>query len=118
MKIPFKVAQNPTKRSVKVALSFLSCKLKAPFPVDTRLDHDETSGFSASDPGGMHQVLAASENLAIRFDPPLLDLDPILPFVAESERLVTVHNDTDSEIEVTGPCISQTLVAVQASFAL
>jgi hypothetical protein len=52
----------------------------------------------------MQQVLATSENLAIRFDPPLLDLDPILPFVDESERLVTVHNETDSEIEVTGSC--------------
>ena len=60
-------------------------------------------GVSASDPVVIRQVLATSENLAIRFDPPLLDLNPILPFVDESERLVTVHNETDSEIEVTGP---------------
>jgi hypothetical protein len=59
-------------------------------------------GISASDPRH-EQVLATSENLAIRFDPPLLDLNPILPFVDESERLVTVYNETDTEIEVTDP---------------
>ena len=48
----------------------------------------------------MFQVIANSENLAIRFDPPLLELDPILPFVKESERLVTVYNDTHTDIEV------------------
>jgi hypothetical protein len=65
-----------------------------------------TFGVSASDPAaavGCQQVLATSENMAIRFDPPLLDLDPILPFVQESERLVTVYNETDSEIEVKDP---------------
>ena len=46
-----------------------------------------------------------SESLAIRFDPPLLELDPILPFVVESEKLVTVYNDTDTDIEVRD-CVS------------
>ena len=60
-KIPLRVNQNPTKKTVKVA--------------------------------------AQSENLGIRFDPPILDLDPIMPFVVETERKVTIHNDTDARIE-------------------
>lgn len=45
-------------------------------------------------------MVATSENLSLRFDPPLLELNPILPFVDESERLVTVYNETDADIEV------------------
>ena len=47
----------------------------------------------------MVKISAQSENLAIRFDPPLLDLNPILPFVVETERKVTVYNNTDARLE-------------------
>ena len=47
----------------------------------------------------MIKIVGSSENLGIRFDPPILELDPILPFVVETERKVVVHNDTDARIE-------------------
>lgn len=46
------------------------------------------------------RVSASSEALKIRFDPPLLELAPILPFVEESEQRVTMYNDTNARIEV------------------
>ena len=45
------------------------------------------------------KVTAQSENLGLRFDPPILNLAPILPFVEETEHKVTIHNDTDARIE-------------------
>ncbi len=81
VKIPFKVAQNPIKRIVKVKLSVALRERKSLIRPRS-------------------QVSATSENLNLRFDPPMLDLNPILPFVEESEKLVTVYNETDTEIEV------------------
>lgn len=46
------------------------------------------------------KIQAASDALKIRFDPPLLDMSPILPFVQETERRVSMHNDTDVRLEV------------------
>ena len=45
------------------------------------------------------KISAQSENLGLRFDPPLLNLDPIMPLVVETEHKVTIHNDTDARIE-------------------
>jgi hydrocephalus-inducing protein len=45
------------------------------------------------------KISAQGENLGIRFDPPMMDLDPILPFVVETERKVTIYNEMDADFE-------------------
>ena len=45
------------------------------------------------------KIAAQSENLKLRFSPPMLELDPILPFVKETEARVTVFNDSDKHVE-------------------
>ena len=36
----------------------------------------------------------------IRFDPPIVELGPILPFAEGAEKIVTIHNDSDAAVDV------------------